>query len=81
MSDYTAEPAEATAYDIDRLTNLQGCGRFYQAVVECLNSSDKDYRLCQTEIRAFKNCYKHSEYVKKVDASSSNAAVAAVSQQ
>ncbi|KAF0852999.1 mitochondrial CIV assembly protein Coa4 [Andalucia godoyi] len=50
--------------DFDRLVNLQGCGRYYQAVQECMERSERDWRACQSEVRAFRNCYKHSEFVK-----------------
>jgi hypothetical protein len=55
-------------------------GRYYQAVQECMERSERDWRACQSEVRAFRNCYKHSEFVKAREAQTAKPAQSASSE-
>lgn len=43
--------------DIDPLVNQQGCGKVYSQLEECLGEKNRDWRLCQKEVKALQECY------------------------
>ena len=49
--------AWADNLDIDPMVDQQGCGRLYAQLEECLGEHDRDWRRCQSELKAFRGCY------------------------
>lgn len=42
---------------IDPQTDQQGCGKVYAQLEECLGDNSRDWRACQAEVKALKDCY------------------------
>mmetsp|Transcript_26940 Transcript_26940/g.75923 ORF Transcript_26940/g.75923 Transcript_26940/m.75923 type:complete len:85 (-) Transcript_26940:321-575(-) len=53
----TASSAVEEDDEIDPFVDQQGCGRVYAKLEECLGENDRDWRLCQREVAALKECY------------------------
>lgn len=47
--------------DIDPLVNQQGCGRVYAQLETCLGEHDRDWRACQAQVEALKDCYRNAK--------------------
>ena len=43
--------------DIDPLVDQQGCGRVYAQLETCLGEHDRDWRACQDQVKALRDCY------------------------
>ncbi|GAQ90591.1 hypothetical protein KFL_006590040 [Klebsormidium nitens] len=43
--------------DIDPMVDQQGCGKVYAKLEECLAEHDRDWRQCQKEVMALRECY------------------------
>jgi len=41
----------------DPLLTDSACGRPYQGLEECLAAHARDFRKCQTEVKALRSCY------------------------
>mmetsp|Transcript_10226 Transcript_10226/g.18461 ORF Transcript_10226/g.18461 Transcript_10226/m.18461 type:complete len:83 (-) Transcript_10226:152-400(-) len=46
---------------IDPLVDQQGCGKVYAALEVCLGDNDRDWRKCQAEVQALRDCYARSK--------------------
>jgi len=43
--------------DIDPLVDQQGCGKLYAKLEDCLGENNRDWRLCQQEVKNLRECY------------------------
>merc|ERR1711976_311539 len=59
---WTAEGKEEEEEDyIDPLVDQQGCGKVYARLETCLGENDRDWRRCQAEVVALKECYQKAQ--------------------
>jgi len=47
--------------DIDPLVDQQGCGRVYAQLETCLGEHDRDWRACQAQVKALRDCYQQAK--------------------
>ena len=42
--------------DIDDMINANPCAKFYMQLEDCLVDSDRNWKICQPQVRALKEC-------------------------
>ena len=47
--------------DMEERIDSSGCGKAYRELDECLLESDRDWRKCQKQVKAFRECMKKNE--------------------
>ncbi|CAL8468590.1 g8130 [Coccomyxa elongata] len=47
--------------DFDEYVDQQGCGKAYSKLEVCLAENNRDWRSCQKEVQAWKDCYNKSQ--------------------
>lgn len=50
------DSASRPVLDVEERIDSSGCGKLYRLLEECIASADRDWRRCQEEVAAFREC-------------------------
>ena len=53
---HSGSKSEFVGVDVEQMIESSSCGQYYMALESCLVETDRNWRKCQNEVKALKNC-------------------------